>query len=147
VSDGLSIDKTAARKVGLAIAGLLVLAIAAFLALKPKTTPPPASIANDPLLVKGREVYLDRCVSCHGTQGEGDGPIAKGLKGSPVGDLTAPRWKHGDTPAQAIEVVSLGVPNTNMAAWGRTLGGENVRAVTAYVYFLAGRAMPEELRH
>ncbi len=146
MSEEISIDKTVARYVGLAIAGLLVFAIAAFLALRPKTGPPPAAIVNDPVLVKGREVYLDRCVSCHGATGRGDGPIAKGLKGSPVGDLTAPRWKHGDAPAQVREVIALGVPNTNMAAWERTLGAENIRAVTAYVYFLAGRPVPEELR-
>ena len=145
-SGARSLDKSAARNVGLAIAGLIGLAIVAFLALVPKVGPPPAEIASDPLLVKGREVYLDRCVSCHGEKGKGDGPIAKGLKGSPVGDLTAPRWKHGDTPAQVREVIALGVPSTNMAAWGRTLGAENLRAVTAYVYFLAGRPVPEELR-
>lgn len=141
-----SLDRTAARNIGVAIAGLLGLAIVAFLALVPKAGPPPAAIANDPLLVKGREVFLDRCVSCHGEKGRGDGPIAKGLQGSPVGDLTAPRWKHGDAPEQAREVVALGVPNTNMAAWGRTLGADNLLAVTAYVYFLAGRPVPDALR-
>jgi hypothetical protein len=33
-----------------------------------------------------------------------------------------------------------------MAAWGRTLGPDGVRAVTAYVYYLVGRKVPAELR-
>ena len=45
----------------------------------------------------GRAIYLDRCKSCHGEGGKGDGPLAKGLSGPPVGDLTDDVWKHGDT--------------------------------------------------
>ena len=39
--------------------------------------PPPPEVAADPLLVRGREIYLDRCASCHGPSGRGDGPLCQ----------------------------------------------------------------------
>lgn len=108
--------------------------------------PPPKEIAGDALLVQGREVFLDRCVSCHGVSGRGDGPISRGLKGPPPGDLTDREWKHGDKPEQVYEVVCQGVKNTSMPGWLGTLGPERSTAVAAYVYYLAGRNVPEPLR-
>jgi mono/diheme cytochrome c family protein len=128
--------------------GLVVLLVGgavAFALLRKPLPPAPAEVAADPLLSEGRTIYLDRCVSCHGPTGKGDGPVARGL-GQPGGDLTRPSWKHGDRPDQALAVVAEGVPRTNMAAWGRTLGPDGMRAVTAYVYYLVGRKVPAELR-
>jgi cytochrome c oxidase cbb3-type subunit 3 len=118
----------------------------AFLALKPRPLPPPPAIANDPLLVEGREIYVTRCSSCHGGSGKGDGPIASFLKGPPPGDLTDAKWKHGDRPAQVLRVISQGVPDTAMSGWTNVYSEEQVRALAAYVYHLAGRHVPEELR-
>jgi cytochrome c oxidase cbb3-type subunit 3 len=78
--------------------------------------------------------------------GRGDGPIAKGLAGPPVGDLTDKTWKHGDRPEQVVGVVSAGVRDTAMPGWKGTFGPEDIRAVSAYVYHLAGRQVPEALR-
>jgi mono/diheme cytochrome c family protein len=117
-----------------------------FAVLKPAPSPPPKEIADDPLLVAGRAAYFDRCVSCHGIGGRGDGPIAKGLTGPPVGDLTDARWKHGDDPEKVRSVISQGVPNTVMPGWGKTLGPAGVDAASAYVYYLAGRPVPESIR-
>jgi cytochrome c oxidase cbb3-type subunit III len=85
-------------------------------------------------------------VSCHGTSGRGDGPIAKGLTGPPVGDLTDADWKHGDRPDQVLAVVAQGVRDTAMPSWKATLGDRELHAVSAYVFYLAGRPVPEALR-
>jgi cytochrome c oxidase cbb3-type subunit 3 len=145
-ADGpVKVDPAAARLVG---AGVLALALAGGLAfvLLRRPSPPPAAIAGDPLLVRGREVFLERCQSCHGAGGKGDGPIAKGLSGPPVGDLTDTTWKHGDRPEEVQGVINKGVPTASMPGFGRTLGAEDVRSVTAYVYYLARREVPAELR-
>lgn len=126
----------------LGLAGLVAAGAAAFVVLS-RGTPPPRAIADDPLLVEGRAIYLARCVSCHGESGKGDGPIAKGLSGPPPRDLTDREWKHGDAPERVLAVVRRGVRDTAMPGWE---GQVDVRAVTAYVYWLAGREVPESLR-
>jgi cytochrome c oxidase cbb3-type subunit 3 len=117
-----------------------------FLALKPRPLPPPPAIANDPLLLEGREIYVARCSSCHGGSGKGDGPIASFLKGPPPGDLTDANWKHGDQPEQVLRVIARGVPDTAMSGWTNVYSEPQVRALAAYVYHLAGRPVPDELR-
>jgi mono/diheme cytochrome c family protein len=142
----LGIDPVVSGRIFLGMLGLLAGAAVALALLRAPVSPPPAAIATDPLLVEGRETYLARCVSCHGESGRGDGPIAKGLAGPPVGDLKAARWKHGDSPELVLAVVAQGVPDTAMPAWKSTLGERAVHAVTAYVYYLAGRPVPHALR-
>lgn len=118
----------------------------AFRALRPSSSPPPAAITADPLLVRGREVFLDRCATCHGQGGAGDGPIARNLAGPPVGNLTDADWKHGDAPGQVLGVIRLGVKETQMPAWGAYLPAADVKAVAGYVYHLAGRSVPGPIR-
>jgi mono/diheme cytochrome c family protein len=142
----LGIDPVVSRRIFLGMLGLLAGAWVAFSLMRPAVSPPPAAIAGDPLLVEGRETYLARCVSCHGESGRGDGPIAKGLAGPAVGDLKAAQWKHGDGPEQVLAVVAQGVRDTAMPGWKSTLGEGTLRAVTAYVYYLAGRPVPQALR-
>jgi cytochrome c oxidase cbb3-type subunit III len=142
----LGIDPVASRWIFLGMLALMAAGAVAFGVLRRGAGPPPAAIAGDPLLVEGREVYLSRCVSCHGEAGRGDGPIAKGLAGPPVGDLSDADWKHGDRPEQVEAVVARGVRETAMPGWEGVLGPRQVRAVTAYVYHLAGRPAPEALR-
>ena len=130
----------------LAMLGLSTAGFIAFRLLSKPPAPPPPEVANDPLLSQGRVTYLAHCVACHGTDGRGDGPIASQLIGPPVGNLTDDVWKHGDRPEQVLSVIGQGVPNTRMEGWGRVLDPPDVKAVAAYVYFLARRRVPDELR-
>jgi cytochrome c oxidase cbb3-type subunit III len=130
--------------VGLALIG--VVGALAFVTLRPTAGPPPAEIADDAILVRGREVYLDRCASCHGPTGKGDGPTAKTLKGPPVGNLTDAQWKHGDKPGDVLDVILNGVRDTQMPGWGHYLAPADAKAVAAYVYHLGGRAVPGPFR-
>jgi cytochrome c oxidase cbb3-type subunit 3 len=141
-----TIDTSVSRLIFLAMLGLLAGGFVAFRILSKPIGPPPPEIAQDALLTRGREIYLARCVACHGNDGRGDGPLAANLIGPPVGNLTDKEWKHGDRPEQVLAVIDKGVPNTRMDGWGRVLDPPEIKAVAAYVYFLAKRAVPEELR-
>jgi cytochrome c oxidase cbb3-type subunit 3 len=141
----MGIDPVASRRIFLGMLALLGGAALSYNLLKKPAGPPPAEIAGDPLLVEGRQIYLARCVSCHGESGRGDGPIAKGLAG-PVGDLTVAAWKHGDRPEQVVAVVSAGVGDKGMPGWAGVLSPRELRATSAYVYQLAGRPVPAALR-
>jgi cytochrome c oxidase cbb3-type subunit 3 len=128
--------------------GMLVLIGAGFLSyalLNKPIPPPPPEVAGNPLLLEGRSIYLARCATCHGLEGRGDGPIASHLLGPPVGNLTDAKWKHGDKPEQVLSVISQGVDGTRMAGWRQVLEPGELRAVTAYVFFLASRPVPAEL--
>jgi mono/diheme cytochrome c family protein len=129
-----------------AMLGLLAAGGIAYWMLSKRASPPPPEVAKDPLLSEGRVIYLARCVACHGTDGRGDGPLAAQLIGPPVGNLTDDEWKHGDRPDQVLSVIGRGVPETRMEGWSHVLDPPNVNAVAAYVYFLAKRAVPEEIR-
>jgi cytochrome c oxidase cbb3-type subunit III len=140
------IDPAASRLVTLVMLGLVVAGFVAFRMLSKPVGPPPPAVAKDPLLSQGRVIYLARCVACHGNDGRGDGPIAAHLVGPPVGNLTDNVWKHGDRPEQVLNVIGQGVPQTRMDGWGRVLDPPELKAVAAYVYYLAKQAVPEELR-
>jgi cytochrome c oxidase cbb3-type subunit 3 len=140
-----AIDPAVSRLVFLMMLGLMAGGFVAFRFLSKPPQPPP-EVASDPLLTQGRTIYLNRCATCHGNEGRGDGPIAGNLLGPPVGNLTDDRWKHGDRPDQVMAVIGRGVPNTRMEGWGRVLDPPELNAVAAYVYYLARRPVPEELR-
>lgn len=141
-----NIDPGASFRIFLMLLGLMAGGLGAYYFLRPKPTPPPPAVAADPLLAEGRELYLARCVSCHGTAGKGDGPIAKSQPGPPPGDLTDSTWKHGDRPEQVRAVIDRGIKDTAMPGWSSVFSPHEIDALTAYVYFLAKRPVPAELR-
>jgi cytochrome c oxidase cbb3-type subunit 3 len=139
------IDRAAVTAVAVGAAVLALAGVAAFWLLRKPPEPPPAEVARDPRLAAGRAVYLDRCASCHGPKGKGDGPAAKALTGPPVGDLTGAKWKHGDRPEQVRAVIADGVKTAAMPGWKRALTAEQIDDVTAYVYYLGGRDVPASI--
>jgi cytochrome c oxidase cbb3-type subunit 3 len=126
--------------------GLMIAGFASYFLLNSPPPPLPPEVAGDPLLLEGRAIYLARCATCHGREGRGDGPIAGSLLGPPVGNISDGKWKHGDKPAEVMAVISKGVQGTRMAGWGPLLEPHQLRAVTAYVFYLARQPVPVELR-
>jgi len=77
-----------------------------------------ASPRRAPDLAKGAALYADRCISCHGDSGRGDGPAAKGLTPPPSNfhdaERMAKRGLYG-----LYNTISLGVANTAMVGFGQ----------------------------
>lgn len=138
--------RSAAVVVALMMSGLVLSGLMAYHLLRRPWPPAPAEVARDPLLSRGRAIFLMRCSTCHGYEGRGDGPLATTIAKPPVANLTDAEWKHGDRPEKVLAVIENGVPNTRMDSWRQVLGPPEVRAVAAYVYYLARRPVPEELR-
>ena len=115
--------------------------------------PEPAPVADESAVLGDPEALVDagkvlferRCASCHGKSGSGDGPIAAGLAGPGPGDLTDDDWTHGDRPEQVLGVIAEGVDGTSMAAWGSSFSADELHALAAYTYHLAGREVPDAL--
>ena len=127
-------------------AAWLAAAVGAIVAPGCSGPPPPSSIAADPVLARGFAVYGKSCASCHGPAGRGDGPNARNLAGPAMRDLAAGDWRHGAAPGRVVAVLTDGVKDSAMPAYGGTYGPADLRATAAYVYHLAGRPVPDELR-
>jgi cytochrome c oxidase cbb3-type subunit 3 len=139
------INPAASRWIFLVLVAML-LAAGGIVLSAGRSTPPPPDVAKDPTLVTGREIYLSRCISCHGEKGRGDGPLAKSLTGPRPRDFLNEEWKYGDRPEKALNVVAKGVPGTAMGGWESSYSRPELKAVTAYVYYLAGKPIPDVLR-
>jgi cytochrome c oxidase cbb3-type subunit 3 len=86
-------------------------------------------LARDGATVQaGQAVFGQQCASCHGAQAQGSiGP-----------NLTDAYWLHGGKPLDIQKTVTDGAIEKGMPAWGRTLGSERVRQLTAYLLTLKG---------
>jgi cytochrome c oxidase cbb3-type subunit 3 len=138
------IDPAAARWIFLTMLGLMAAGFLAYYLLT--KAPPPPDVTSDPLLLAGRYIYMARCATCHGQEGKGDGATASFLSGPPVGNISDGKWKHGSKPEDVIRVISKGVEGTRMTGLGQFLEPSELRAVTAYVFYLAKQPVPAELR-
>lgn len=80
------------------------------------------------VLARGKQVFTEKCASCHGPEGAGlIGP-----------NLTDGFQLHGSTRLDIYKTVRGGVPNTAMAAWGDQLPPADVMAAAAFVITLRG---------
>lgn len=83
---------------------------------------------------KGKVIFQSKCVSCHGPDGKGDGPIGKALK-PPAGDFTSAASKK-KSPEELQKTIENGVPKTSMVAWSKQLNATEIQDVLAYVLTL-----------
>lgn len=80
-----------------------------------------------PILARGAAVYVGNCLSCHGAQGKGNGPVGMALLPRPA-NFTA---IQPDT-ARVIQVLNEGIPGTRMHPWPY-LPLSDKQAVSAFV--------------
>ncbi len=83
-------------------------------------------VARYPLLWPGFEgaarTWAERCASCHGDAGAGDGPAARALRPPPP-DLSATGWADHRSPLHLYDVITQGIPGTAMPGFEAELGG------------------------
>ena len=94
---------------------------------------PLGELAGDPDAVRlGRNIYMNHCATCHGSDG-------RGAKGFP--NLTAGGWLYGGEP-EIIETTITNGRNGIMPALGAALGESGVDDVVAFVLSLSGQSTP-----
>lgn len=87
-------------------------------------------VALDPRLQKGRSLYAQNCMVCHGDRGQG----ATGSAGLiPPRDFTTPQARLELTRERMIASVTHGRANTAMAAFAGRLPAQDIEAVVDYV--------------
>ena len=83
-----------------------------------------------PDLVRGAKLYEAQCASCHGAQGHGNGPLAKGLNPMPADFHASARQEQRNVYA-LFYAITLGVQGTAMQSYAQTLK-ENDRWALAF---------------
>ncbi|MFQ5431497.1 MAG: c-type cytochrome [Nitrospinota bacterium] len=88
---------------------------------------------------KGKVIYENRCIHCHGVKGRGDGPSSKRLRPKPrnfaSGMYKFTYTQFGKLPQDStiFTRVSEGLPGTSMQAWKEILKEEEIWEVVAYI--------------
>lgn len=84
------------------------------------------------VVAKGKEIFLGKCVPCHGQFGQGIvGP-----------NLTDDYWLHGGKITDIKNTVTNGVLEKGMLAWKTMLNEGEINAVVSYVWSLHGTNPP-----
>jgi len=105
----------------------------------------PAASANPPPAYEGRRLYVSYCQLCHGTDGKGDGPLAKAMQISPA-DLTTTVRARSDTILTKI-ITGEGrqtitgrdrhnLLSETMPEWKNIFTADQIKALIAYLRFL-----------
>jgi DMSO reductase family type II enzyme heme b subunit len=98
-----------------------------------------SKLANSPEAREaGKQIYLKRCMPCHGINGDGNGPAADTLNPRPrdftrgLFKLRTTAWQDAPSEADHFRTVSRGVPGTAMPAFVRILTEQERWQVTYY---------------
>lgn len=82
-------------------------------------------------LAKGKEVYTQNCLTCHGEKGAGDGPAGQYLNPRPR-NLATDSYKNGDSKEKIMETLEKGLKGTAMASFAH-IPAKDREAVAEYL--------------
>ncbi len=85
---------------------------------------------------KGKQVYDTFCTTCHGPNGDGQGPVGKGLN-PPPRDFTKGDFKYGGSDKDIFAIISDGAAvkggSPLMAPWGAVIPEADRWAIVAFI--------------
>jgi len=88
-------------------------------------------LSSDEALERGRAIFLEKCVLCHGVRADGHGVRRHGLSGHPT-NFQSKDWRVNTSPETVFWVLSEGKRGTSMPAWP-TLSQSEKWDLVAYV--------------
>ncbi len=91
---------------------------------------------------QGKTIFQERCASCHGFEGKGDGPRAPFLSPRPANLISA--GTSIQTDEELLNVITHGKPRTAMPAWKDLLTDRQRQDLVAYIRSLV-RFHPQSL--
>ena len=80
---------------------------------------------------RGRVLFRQHCVLCHGAAADGRGTRSFAFERRPA-DFTSPAWRANASVARVRAVIKDGVRGTPMAGWP-SLSPDQIDELTAYV--------------
>lgn len=120
-------DCTRARLSHLAVAGFLAANSLAIPSLQAQDYPPDIS--------RGKAVYTQHCLACHGPGGWGDGPAAASLKFAPANFHRFRSFLKSDE--ELLRTIEHGVVFSPMHSWRGQLTDGEMQDVVAYIRLLS----------
>jgi len=75
------------------------------------------SLSTDSLLEKGRGLFRANCSSCHGDNGQGDGPAGLALNPRPRNFTNPAGWTNGPKISQIYRTLEEGIVRNGMASY------------------------------
>jgi mono/diheme cytochrome c family protein len=94
-------------------------------------------LPNNPQVVsQGRQVYLQSCAICHGTDGHGATILGQGMY-PPAVDLTSPHVQHWND-SQMFWIIQNGVRMTGMASWKGAIAPDDTWRLVIFIHHLPG---------
>lgn len=96
--------------------------------------------AEEPNPERGRQIYEQRCLECHGKEGRGDGIRAPFLSPRPGNLVSAATSAKSDK--DLLKVIANGRARTAMPAWKDVLSDEEQQAVLRYIRSLVRFSRP-----
>lgn len=100
-----------------------------------KAYPVPLAPRQAPDIARGAALYAEQCASCHGADGKGDGPSAKGLEPPPIAFTDVARAKERSLFG-LYQVIGQGLDGTAMASFAH-LSSEDRWSLAFHVGSLA----------
>jgi cytochrome c oxidase cbb3-type subunit 3 len=89
-------------------------------------------ITDESQLAVAKEIYIAKCVACHGVMGEGGvGP-----------NLTDAYWLHGGDISGIFSTLKYGVPEKGMIAWESQIKPGEMQDLASYILTLQGTNPP-----
>ncbi|TAM84411.1 MAG: c-type cytochrome [Acidobacteria bacterium] len=92
---------------------------------------------------EGKEMYLQSCAICHGTDGHGHTEIGRGMY-PPAMDLTSPHVQHW-TDAELFWIIQNGVRLTGMPSWKSSISEPDTWKLVNFIHSLPGADMQAAL--
>ncbi|MFZ9594928.1 MAG: c-type cytochrome [Bdellovibrionia bacterium] len=89
-------------------------------------------ISTPELVARGKELFAQQCVACHGAEGRGNGPAAAALNPPPRNFHEATGWKNGRKPTMVFKTLKEGLAPSAMASYA-SLPAEDRWALSHYV--------------
>ena len=84
---------------------------------------------------RGKTLFSQRCVQCHGEQGKGDGPLAEQIPGE-LPDFTAADYAVDKSPQEIFDTITNGRMDKMMPPWGDQLSEDERWDLASYVWSL-----------